>query len=132
MFQIEVAAAIIIANQSVLIAQRPLNKHKGGLWEFPGGKIESGESDLAALKREIAEEINLTIDEARLVEEIHYQYPEKEVVLKFFQVTQFYGDAKGLEGQPVRWVPIGDLEQFDFPEANQPIVEKLMSGELAG
>ena len=127
MERILVAAAIIHRAGQVLIAQRPLDKHKGGFWEFPGGKIEAGETDISALARELAEELNISPKETVFYRELTYQYPEKNVHLKFFLVTEFSGEPAGLEGQAIRWVDLKELSEYDFPEANQPIVQQLIS-----
>lgn len=129
MNDIRVAAAIILKNSQVLIARRPVDKHKGGYWEFPGGKIESSETAEQALIREIAEEVNIQIESVELFEEIRYTYPEKVVHLLFFACLNFTGEARGLEGQEVRWVEKSELSQYQFPEANQPIVEKLLNSD---
>lgn len=124
-----VAAIILKESQSgqfqVLIAKRPLDKHKGGYWEFPGGKVEVDETDSHALSREILEEINLTIEQPEFFETIQFNYPEKIVLLKFYLVTEFSGIEKGLEDQEIKWVSVEELKDFQFPEANQPIVERL-------
>ena len=131
---IQVAAAVIYRDNQVLIAQRPSDKHKGGYWEFPGGKIEEGESDLSALARELKEEINIQVTQAKHFKDIQFDYPEKSVLLKFFLVTDFSGEAKGLEGQPVNWVAVDELKGYRFPEANVGVVEEVVSlwgkGEL--
>lgn len=129
MTDIRVAAAIILKNSQVLIARRPADKHKGGYWEFPGGKIESSETAEQALIREIAEEVNIQIESAELFEEIRYTYPEKVVHLLFFACQNFTGEAQGMEGQEVRWVEKSELAQYQFPEANQPIVDKLLNSD---
>ncbi|WP_196137181.1 8-oxo-dGTP diphosphatase MutT [Aliikangiella sp. G2MR2-5] len=125
---IRVAAAIILQDDKVLIAQRPADKHKGGYWEFPGGKIENGESPVEALKREIFEELNIHIQSARPFTTVDFEYPEKKVSLEFFIVEQFKGEPHGVEGQPVLWASKSKLTDFKFPEANQPVVEKLLFG----
>jgi len=123
---IKVAAAIILENNKVLIAQRPLDKHKGGYWEFPGGKIEAGESAEQALAREIFEEINLHIESPEEFQRIEFDYPEKSVSLIFFKVEKYSGEPHGREGQPVEWVDIDVISQYQFPEANLPVVERLI------
>ncbi|TQV85022.1 8-oxo-dGTP diphosphatase MutT [Aliikangiella coralliicola] len=124
---VQVAAAIIIKDNQVLIAQRPAEKHKGGYWEFPGGKIEASESAESALARELLEELDIHIADPAEFSEIRFDYPEKSVLLKFFLVTEFNGEPRGLEGQPVQWVAINQIENYQFPEANLPVVEKLLS-----
>lgn len=127
MADIHVAAAIIIKGSNVLIARRPIDKHKGGYWEFPGGKVEPSETAKQALIREIAEEVNIRIQSAELFKEINYTYPEKSVHLHFFKCELFTGEAHGVEGQEIRWVKLSALSQYQFPEANQPIVDMLVA-----
>lgn len=128
MSHIQVAAAIIMQDDKVLIAQRPADKHKGGYWEFPGGKIEPQESPIDALQREILEELNIHIKSADPFTEINFEYPEKKVSLKFFVVEKFSGTPEGMEGQPIKWVPRMELVDYRFPEANQVVVEQLVQG----
>jgi len=126
---LKVAAGIILKGDKVLIAKRPSNKHQGGLWEFPGGKVETNETPFQALKRELKEEIGLDIIQADLYHDIQFNYPDKNVHLLFFMVMDFSGDAKGLEGQEVCWVSFEDLNQYEFPEANKGIVNMLFERE---
>jgi 8-oxo-dGTP diphosphatase len=127
MSEIEVVAAIIIKQNQVLIAKRPNGKHKAGYWEFPGGKIEKGESQKQALCREIKEEINLTLEasELELFQTSKFEYPEKKVCLYFYKTTQYAGTPRGMERQQVQWVELSNLTDYQFPEANLPIVERL-------
>lgn len=123
MTRIEVAAAVIRgADGRVLIARRPLDKHQGGLWEFPGGKIEPGESAEAALARELHEELGIRVRQARPLIRIHHDYPDKRVLLDVWEVTAFDGEPHGAEGQPLAWVRDRDLPSYEFPAANRPIV----------
>ena len=131
MESVQVAAAIIYRNGKVLIAKRPISKHKGGMWEFPGGKIESGESEQAALARELKEELNIEIQAASLFREIYHEYPEKKVSLKFYLVTDFSGKPAGLEGQPILWVELDKLSEYAFPEAKMPVVTQLVRQGIA-
>jgi 8-oxo-dGTP diphosphatase len=127
MTSIEVAAGIILRDEQVLIAKRPNDKHKGGYWEFPGGKIEYQESPEAALFRELTEELNIVVKQSKPFSQIQFDYPEKRVLLSFFLVTEFSGEPQGLEGQEICWVAIQDLVNYQFPEANQPVVDKLIA-----
>ncbi len=122
---IKVVAGIIIKDGQALIAKRPIDKHKGGYWEFPGGKIEAQESPQIALARELTEELNIQVKQSDFFSQVEFHYPEKTVLLDFFLVTEFDGEPKGLEGQQICWVPTKDLSNYQFPEANQKIVERL-------
>jgi len=121
---IHVAAAVIRNNRGeILIAKRPDDKHQGGLWEFPGGKVEQGEMAEQALQRELYEEVGITVTGCQPLIKIHHDYPDKSVLLDVWLVEHFTGDAHGREGQPVRWVSPDDITDYTFPEANIPIMK---------
>jgi len=129
---IEVSAGIIIIDHQVLIAKRPDNKHQGGLWEFPGGKIELNESAQQALRRELLEELNIDVQKEQFFKRVEFDYfkenkLDKRVSLQFFIVSEFTGKPKGLEGQKIKWVSVEHLNDYNFPEANQVVVKALMS-----
>ena len=123
---VQVAAAVIIDHRGCcLISRRHDHLHQGGLWEFPGGKLESGESATAALQREIAEELGLEVVDSEHFMRVEHRYTDKHVCLEFFKVSEYRGQAHSTDGQPLRWVPVQDLSNYHFPEANQPVVECL-------
>lgn len=123
MNRIHVAAAVIRGpDQRVLIARRPLDKHQGGLWEFPGGKVEAGETVEAALARELHEELGIRVGSARPLIQVRHDYPDKQVLLDVWEVLSFAGDPHGAEGQPLAWVAPDELPGHAFPAANQPII----------
>lgn len=123
-----VAAGVILnAQQQVLLALRPSHKHQGGLWEFPGGKVEAGESVRDALGRELHEELNIGVLAASSFVRIEHDYGDKQVTLDVWLVTQYSGVAQGREGQEITWVSIADLSSYQFPQANTPIVTALRS-----
>ncbi|ORT48327.1 7,8-dihydro-8-oxoguanine-triphosphatase [Vibrio sp. qd031] len=128
MKRIHIVAAIIFNPQKteVFITQRPQDKHKGGYWEFPGGKVEESESVEQAIARELDEEIGIEVTEQNLFEHLHHDYPDKALTFDFITVTQFRGTPYGREGQPARWVAIEQLAQYEFPEANVPILHKVI------
>jgi 8-oxo-dGTP diphosphatase len=119
---IHVMAAVIRRNGRTLIARRPDTAHQGGLWEFPGGKIETGEERLEGLRRELLEELGITVTSARPLIDIRHDYPDKSVRLDVWLVDGFEGEAHGAEGQPIRWVTTDELREYAFPAANKPIV----------
>lgn len=125
---IHVVAGIIWndSKTELLISRRPQHLHKGGYWEFPGGKVEADETREAALQRELKEELNLSFQRAELFQRIEHNYPEKSVCLDFFQVYGVNDNVCANEGQEWRWVALEKLADFRFPEANQPIVEALI------
>ncbi|KAF0808945.1 hypothetical protein A167_02290 [Alcanivorax sp. S71-1-4] len=120
-----VAAIIRGADGRILLSQRPAHKHKGGCWEFPGGKVEAGEALDAALARELEEELGLRVSACQPFMTIEHHYPELSVRLCFREVTAFEGEAVGREGQPVAWFPPEALSSLGFPEANEPVVRAL-------
>lgn len=123
---IDVAVGVVIdPDGKVLIAKRPAHTHLGGLWEFPGGKIEAGETSLAALKREFFEEVSLSVNEAQPLLQISTEYPECIVNLDVWKVTDYQGEAKGLEQQIIVWASMNELQNYDFPEVNQAIISTL-------
>jgi len=125
--RIDVVAGIIYNEDrtEILLALRPSTKHQGDLWEFPGGKIETGESPQTALIRELKEEIGITPKHIDPYVKLNYDYPDKKVCLDFWQVTQFVGVPVGVESQKIEWVPITQLREYRFPAANDVIVQKL-------
>ncbi|WP_217475037.1 Nudix family hydrolase [Stutzerimonas stutzeri] len=123
MTRIHVAAAVIRSAEGlVLIAKRPLDKHQGGLWEFPGGKVEEGEAVEVALARELREELGIEVTTARPLIQVRHDYPDKHVLLDVWEVLAFSGEPHGAEGQPLAWVASEQLPTYRFPAANRPIV----------
>lgn len=123
MKRVHVAAAVIRGDDGrVLIARRPDDKHQGGLWEFPGGKVEEGEPVLEALARELHEELGIVVRTAQPLIQIAHDYPDKHVLLDVWEVTAFDGQPHGAEGQPLAWVAPRQLAEYEFPAANAPIV----------
>ena len=105
----------------ILISLRHDHLHQGGLWEFPGGKVEPMESAENALRRELREELSITVEEATPLIKIRHDYGDRQVLLDVWQVNAFGGNPQGLENQPILWVSPDKLHQFDFPAANRPI-----------
>lgn len=109
----------------VLIARRPEHVHQGGLWEFPGGKVDAGEALEQALRRELWEELAIQVLSAEPLIRIPHHYADKSVLLDVYKVTEFTGQPRGNEGQPVQWVHPLELSQYRFPAANTPILTAL-------
>ena len=123
---VHVAVAVIVNDaDEVCISLRHQDAHQGGLWEFPGGKVESDETVEQALSREIREELGLEILTSRALIRVKHDYGDKSVCLHVRKITGFRGTAAGLEGQQVKWVPVDHLADHDFPEANQAIIKSL-------
>ena len=120
---VHVAVGVILDQSgNILIARRSAGSHQGGLWEFPGGKVEQGESLQLALARELLEELGIDIRHTTPLLEVQHDYGDKAVLLDVHVVWEFDGEALGCEGQPLVWVAPGDLAQYRFPQANVPIV----------
>lgn len=120
---LHVAAGVVVNPEgAILIARRPDHLHQGGLWEFPGGKVEAGETVEQALRRELEEELAIRIGKAEPLITVRHSYPDRKVKLEVFRVDRFEGIPSGMLGQPIRWVKPDELHQFAFPAANRPIV----------
>jgi len=123
---VHVAVAVIVnSNKEVLLALRHIHQHQGGLWEFPGGKVETDESVFDALVRETREELAVTIITAKPLIRIAHDYSDKSVLLEVWTVSEFSGTPQGQEGQRLRWCCITDLVEDDFPAANVAIINAL-------
>jgi 8-oxo-dGTP diphosphatase len=118
-------AAVIVRDGRVLVSRRPAGTALGGLWEFPGGKIEAGETDRAALARELREELGIDVRPGPLWGILRHRYPEREVVLRFRFAEIASGEPRPLEVDEVRWVAAADLPELAFPPADRPLVADL-------
>ena len=122
---IVVAGALFNATGEVLIAQRLPGRHLAGGWEFPGGKLVPGEDDAAALARELREELGIRVLASRHFMTLTHAYPERTVELRLRLVDDWQGDLRGLEGQALRWVPVGELNRANILDADRPFIEAL-------
>lgn len=125
---VEVATAVLFRQGRLLITERLPDSHLPGMWEFPGGKREPGESIRDCLVRELREELNIGVFVGELLETIVYDYPEKTVCLKFFKCRYDGGDIQALGCRRFEWVTPDELRNYRFPPANQPLMKKLQSG----
>lgn len=124
--RINVAVAAIVDDQGkVLLSKRPAHVHQGGLWEFPGGKLEDGEDIEEGLRRELQEELGITPASARPLIRIVHDYPDKSVLLDVWRIDRIKGIPRGREGQEIVWVPVEKLSCYAFPAANLPIINAL-------
>ncbi len=119
------AAAIFGSDGRLLISRRPDHLHQGGLLEFPGGKVDPGETVSQALARELKEELGITIEAFRPLIRVPYDYPDKRVLLDVWVVSRYRGQPQGLEGQSLYWLSIDQLVAEQFPAANRPIISAL-------
>lgn len=109
-------------DKRLLITRRARHAHQGGLWEFPGGKVEADETVFQALRRELREELAIDVQAATPLIKIDHHYPDRQVLLDVWEVNAFSGSPRGCEGQAMRWVAPSELKNYDFPAANQPII----------
>ena len=130
---VHVAVGVILdQHQNILIALRPEHTHQGGLWEFPGGKVEQGEAVATARSRELYEELGLDLIGCRPLIEVRHDYSDKSVLLDVYWVDHFKGRAEGKEGQSIKWVSPCALSDYAFPAANQPIITAVQQQLLPG
>lgn len=122
---VQVAVGVIIQNDQVLICWRDASLHQGNRYEFPGGKLEAHESPVQALERELQEELGIQVQHCIKAQQLFFNYPEKTVCLYVFKVTEFAGEPIGQQQQAVLWVPQQDLSNYQFPDANAPILRML-------
>jgi 8-oxo-dGTP diphosphatase len=127
--KLTVVAAIIRRNGRLLLAQRPEGVHLAGQWEFPGGKVETGESHEAALGREITEELGVTIETGPLYFVSEHQYPERAVHLHFFECRITEGEPEARSAVRLGWFRPEELSGLELPEANKRLAEKLQGEE---
>ena len=136
---IHVVAAIIwqqdnpqSGQQKFLIAQRPKGKHLEDYWEFPGGKLEPGESPWQALQRELAEEISILPTKASPYIRVYHRYPDRNILLDVWLVEEYRGEVVSGEGQLLRWINLSQVDRYRLPPADLPIIEAIKSSAKAG
>jgi 8-oxo-dGTP diphosphatase len=124
--RIHVAVGVIInSRQEILLAKRAEHLHQGGLWEFPGGKVEKNETVEEALYRELDEELGIAVVIANPFIKVNHDYPDKSVLLDVWLVEKFTGTPIGNESQPLQWVSVSELKRHAVPPANREIVAAL-------
>ena len=123
---VEVAAGLIRDERGrYLVTQRRRGSHLPGLWEFPGGKLEAGEAPAAALRRELTEELSAIFTVGKLVDTVRWEYPDRVVVLHFFDCRLESGEIVPTESQAMTWVRPEELGDYDFPPADQELIRRL-------
>ena len=121
----EVGCAIIRKNGKILIAQRKADSFLAHHWEFPGGKIEKGETLEDCLVREVREELGIEIRPVQLLQKKEYIYPEKTVLLDFYLCDWVSGEPQKLDCQDFAWVQTDDFKEFQFPKGDEEILKEL-------
>lgn len=119
-----VACALIDADNRILLAQRPEGKSFAGLWEFPGGKLEQGETPEQALIRELSEELSITVKQDCLspLTFASHTYEKFHLLMPLYICRRYQGIPRGAEGQNLKWVKAADLDQYPMPDADKPLV----------
>lgn len=119
-----VACALIDADNRILLAQRPVGKSLEGLWEFPGGKLEQGETPEQALIRELSEELSITVKQDCLspLTFASHTYEKFHLLMPLYICRRYQGIPRGAEGQNLKWVKAADLNQYPMPDADKPLV----------
>ena len=128
---VEVSLAIVLRpadkTHALLITKRPAKTVYAGYWELPGGKIDAGESPEQAVVREIDEELGITIEPYQQLDTVEHRYDHAHVLLHPFYCRHTAGEPRNIEVAEHRWVPLSDLDQFAFPEANTPIFQRILA-----
>ncbi len=124
-----VAGVLRDAQHRVLLAQRPPGKHLAGGWEFPGGKLEPGETRIDALIRELREELGISVTAAHPLMQVQHAYPQRDILLDVWIVRHYDGSPAALDGQILRWCPQEELAQAGLLPADAPIVAALLLPE---
>ena len=124
---VAVVAAVIEENGAFLVTRRPDGVHLGGMWEFPGGKIDPDETHAEALQREILEELGTDVRVHDLLFQTTHDYPEQSVALYFYRCT-LAGEPAAVLGQEMRWVPREELAALGFPPADRQLIHQLITG----
>ena len=122
----EVVAALIWNREKFMICQRPANKARGLLWEFVGGKVESGESKEQALIRECQEELDITLSVGSVFMDVVHEYPDLTVHLTLFNATIAKGKPQKLEHNDIQWITPGEIPNYDFCPADDEILKKIV------
>ena len=122
-----VAAGIVIEAGRVLVSRRKKGTHLEAHWEFPGGKVEPGETPQRALQRELMEELGIECEVLAPMEVTFFSYPSKDVLLLFFEAARTAGSAepRALDADEVRWVGVDELDGLQFPPADLPVLERV-------
>lgn len=122
---VEVVAALIWDRDKFMICQRPAHKARGLLWEFAGGKVEPGETREQALIRECQEELAITLDVGEVFMDVTHEYPDLTVHLTLFHATIQKGIPQKLEHNDIRWITVGEIDQYEFCPADVEILRRI-------
>ena len=119
-----VSAGVVTRDNHIMLCQRRPEVHNGLKWEFPGGKLEKGESPEAALKRELREELSIDVEVGRIADAIYYRYPDREVLVLFYRCEIISGAPAAVDCNAIEWPLIDQVSQYDFAGADRAFVER--------
>ena len=119
-----VAAGVVIRENSIMLCQRRPEVHNGLKWEFPGGKLEPGESPEEALRRELREELSIDVRVGHVADAVYYRYPDRDVLVLFYMCEITEGTPQTVDCNAVEWADIGDVSRYDFAGADEVFVER--------
>jgi 8-oxo-dGTP diphosphatase len=125
-----VAAAVVIWDGRVLLTRRAEGQHLSGMWEFPGGKLEDGESPEEALVRECQEECGIDVDVGEILDVTHHRFPEKDVLLLFYRCGLRGGEVRHLQVADHAWVAPAELDRYPLPPADGRVVARIQALRL--
>lgn len=127
---IPVSTGLLRQNNQILVGQRPQEGSLPGIWEFPGGKIELGETPEQALARELHEELSIHAEVGRLIHATTHSYNDVGIILTFYEVNYWKGQPKPVHHTDIKWVSINDLASIDLPEANLKVISQIQDALL--
>lgn len=125
-----VVAAVVVRDGRVLLTRRLEGQHLAGLWEFPGGKLEGGESPEEALVRECREECGIEVEVGEIVDVTYHRYPEKDVLLLFYRCELRAGEVRHLQVADHAWVAPSELDEYPLPPADERVIARIRALEL--
>ena len=128
---IKVTGALIQKNDKYLIGRRGPNEKSPGLWEFPGGKIEKGETPIECIKRELKEELNINAEIGDLVTKYNYDYPNVSYLLYFFKIKSYVGEFKIIVHDKLEWVSLNDFHKYDFLRGDTHLINQMLLNDLS-
>jgi 8-oxo-dGTP diphosphatase len=128
--EVRVVAALIPKGPGYLVQQRPPGKSRANLWEFPGGKVEPGETDEAALRRECREELDVELEVGRRLWGTRHAYPDLTVTLELYAARVVSGQPRPLGAQAIRYCTFDEMQALPFCEADLPLLEALRTGRV--
>ena len=125
----EVSAAVVIDNETVLLARRNIDDKLAGFWEFPGGKIEKNETEKECIKRELKEELNISAVVGNLYDQYLYKSTNVAYDLSFFIIKKYKGNMVKTVHDNIKWVNLVDLDNYTFLPGDEPLIQKIKNDE---